>query len=407
MGRIEKAVFISYRRTNFYTALAVYQDLTQHGYDVFFDYQSIDSGDFEKVIIENIKAKAHFLVILSPSALERCNEPRDWLRREIETAMDEKRNIIPLMMEGFDFGSPAVIQALSGKLAELNHFNGLRLYADYFFDAMEKLRNRFLKVEVEDARLHPLSYETKEINETNKSAASKAARVEVIQLTAEEWFERGFKSTDLDEKIRYYTEVIRLKPNSGDAYNNRAAAYHNKGAIQLALNDYDKAIELFPNDSTIYLNRGGTRRTNKDFDGALTDYDMAIRLNPKDAEAHNGRGIVFKAIGKNNNALSDFQTASKLNPKDGMSRAQIAMMLKSLGREEEAKEQEILARPLMEREDDYNRACFEAIFGNKDIALKFLTTAFKKKPGDRKIAQRDLDFQNLRDDPRFKALVEE
>ena len=47
MGRIEKTVFISYRRTNFYTALAVYQDLTAYGYDVFFDYQSIDSGNFE------------------------------------------------------------------------------------------------------------------------------------------------------------------------------------------------------------------------------------------------------------------------------------------------------------------------------------------------------------------------
>ena len=51
MGRIEKTVFISYRRTNFYIALAVYQDLTSHGYDVFFDYQNIDSGDFEKVIL--------------------------------------------------------------------------------------------------------------------------------------------------------------------------------------------------------------------------------------------------------------------------------------------------------------------------------------------------------------------
>ena len=157
MGRIEKTVFICYRRTNCYTALAVYQDLTQHGYDVFFDYQSIDSGDFEKVIVENIKAKAHFLVILSPSALERCKEPGDWLRLEIETAIEESRNIVPLMMEGFDFGSPAVKQALSGKLAVLPRYNGLRLYVDYFFDAMEKLRSRYLRVEVQELQLRPLS----------------------------------------------------------------------------------------------------------------------------------------------------------------------------------------------------------------------------------------------------------
>src|SRR5688572_7685569 len=115
MGRIEKTVFISYRRANLPWALAIYQDLTYHGYDVFFDYLSIDSGNFERAILENIKARAHFLVILTPSALERCNEPGDWLRREIETAIDEYRNIVPIMLESFDFGSPLVMQALTGK----------------------------------------------------------------------------------------------------------------------------------------------------------------------------------------------------------------------------------------------------------------------------------------------------
>jgi hypothetical protein len=52
-GRIEKTVFISYRRTNLPWALAIYQELTHHGYDVFFDYLSIPSGDFEKIIVEN------------------------------------------------------------------------------------------------------------------------------------------------------------------------------------------------------------------------------------------------------------------------------------------------------------------------------------------------------------------
>jgi hypothetical protein len=111
-GRIEKSVFISYRRTNMPWALAIYQHLTGQGYDVFFDYLSIPSGDFEKIIVENIKGRAHFIVVLTPSALERCNEPGDWLRREIETAMDEKRNIVPLMLESFDYGSPVNLPKL-------------------------------------------------------------------------------------------------------------------------------------------------------------------------------------------------------------------------------------------------------------------------------------------------------
>ena len=131
MGRIEKTVFISYRRTNLPWALFIYQNLTMNDYDVFFDYLSIDSGNFEKVILDNIRARAHFIVILTPSALDRCKEPGDWLRREIETAIDERRNIVPLRMESFDFGSQPIKEILTGKLSLLGNYNGLRIPADY------------------------------------------------------------------------------------------------------------------------------------------------------------------------------------------------------------------------------------------------------------------------------------
>jgi hypothetical protein len=101
MARIEKTVFISYRRTDEPWALAVFGDLTQHGYDVFVDYDGLASGNFETAILENIKARAHFLVLLTPTALERCGDPKDWMRREIEAALDSQRNIVPLMLESF------------------------------------------------------------------------------------------------------------------------------------------------------------------------------------------------------------------------------------------------------------------------------------------------------------------
>jgi hypothetical protein len=125
MERIEKTVFISYRRTNRPWALAIYQNLTNHGYDVFCDFSGIASGDFESVILGNIGARAHFLVLLTPSSLEDCDKPGDWLRREIEKAMELKRNIVPLMIDLFDFNSPAVAGRLTGKLAALKGYNGL------------------------------------------------------------------------------------------------------------------------------------------------------------------------------------------------------------------------------------------------------------------------------------------
>ncbi len=46
--RVEKTVFLSYRRTNLPWALAIFQNLTNNGFDVFFDYEGIASGDFER-----------------------------------------------------------------------------------------------------------------------------------------------------------------------------------------------------------------------------------------------------------------------------------------------------------------------------------------------------------------------
>src|SRR5271165_5764155 len=156
MGRIEKTVFISYRRTNFPWALAIFQNLTQHGYDVFFDFTGLASGDFEPVILENVRTRAHFLVLLTPSALERCADPADWLRREIEAALDGQRNIVPLMLEGLDFGTPAIANQLTGKLAKLKQYNELRIPPEYFLEAMGRLRDRYLNV-VLDVELHPAS----------------------------------------------------------------------------------------------------------------------------------------------------------------------------------------------------------------------------------------------------------
>ncbi|MDQ6700276.1 MAG: toll/interleukin-1 receptor domain-containing protein, partial [Acidobacteriota bacterium] len=170
MERIEKTVFLSYRRTNIPWALAIYQNLTANGYDVFFDYNGIASGDFERVILGNITARAHFLVLLTPSALERCGDPGDWLRREIEASLDSQRNVVPLMLEGFDFGTPSIASQLTGTLAALKKYNGLSIPPEYFMEAMGRLRDRFLNVPL-NAVLHPVSASARQAATQQKEAA--------------------------------------------------------------------------------------------------------------------------------------------------------------------------------------------------------------------------------------------
>jgi hypothetical protein len=170
MDNIEKTVFISYRREGGLPwALLIYKDLDAHDFDAFFDYESIGSGNFEQKIIVNIKSRAHFLVILTPSALDRCNEPEDWLRREIETAISVNRNIVPLFFKGFDFSDPSVSKYLTGSLKKIKSFNGLRVHEDYFDEAMERLRTKFLNKAL-DGILYPVSEEAQKEVEKRKLA---------------------------------------------------------------------------------------------------------------------------------------------------------------------------------------------------------------------------------------------
>jgi TIR domain len=135
-------VFLSYRREiSWPLANAVRGALI--GFDVFLDTQSLDSGEFERVILREIEKRAHFLVLLEPRSLDRIGEPGDWLRREIAHALAHHRNVVPLLANGARM--PRVTD-LPSDLARLPSFNAVSVPHDYFTAAMQKLRERFLRV---------------------------------------------------------------------------------------------------------------------------------------------------------------------------------------------------------------------------------------------------------------------
>ena len=317
MGRIENTVFISYRRTNLPWALAIYQHLTQHGYDVFFDYESIKSGDFEQFIFQNIKARAHFVVILTPSALERCSEPGDWLRREIETAIDEKRNIVPLFLEGFSFGSPAIAERMTGKLELLRKYNGMNVPADYFDEAMERLRRERLNVSLE-AILHPLSSNVQKAVEVQQTAANNATQIKQKELSAQEWFEQGYKylqESNYDAAIQANTAALALQPDLALAYVNRAAARVDKGDIEEGILDCNRAMELDPSIFNPYYIRGLAYDLRGDLPGAIRDYTESIRRNPNHAESYLGRSKMHITNNDWASAIADASRAISLTPR--------------------------------------------------------------------------------------------
>jgi hypothetical protein len=124
-------VYIAYRsNTSKKLAQAVYLDLRQHGYDVLLDENLSDTDTLSAVKVSQIAYRVHFIVLLSPGTLEKCVYPDDILRREMEEAMRQSRNIVPVMEERFDFEKE--IEYLPEAWREdFKRLKGMRLFHDF------------------------------------------------------------------------------------------------------------------------------------------------------------------------------------------------------------------------------------------------------------------------------------
>jgi serine/threonine-protein kinase len=118
-------------------------DLLRHGFDAFMDLESINSGEFEKIILAQISARAHFVLILEPGSLEGVDDDADWLRREIRHALACKRNIVPVTASGFSLNADL---KLPPDIFGVSRFNAMSIPMDYVQEALQRLRERFLEV---------------------------------------------------------------------------------------------------------------------------------------------------------------------------------------------------------------------------------------------------------------------
>lgn len=95
-------LFISYRREDGRDhARNIQQALKAHGYKkIFFDYDSIQKGEFTKRIIDAIYSCKDFILVLSPKSMKRCTKKGDPVANEIRTALKYNKHIIPVTIDG-------------------------------------------------------------------------------------------------------------------------------------------------------------------------------------------------------------------------------------------------------------------------------------------------------------------
>ncbi len=124
-------IFISYRRDGGeFLAGRVSDKLSNMGYSVFYDIESMRSGTFNTQIFDAIDQCADVLLVLPPNGLDRCADEGDWVRKEIEYSLNSGKNIIPLLMNGFKFpndmpASIAPVAMREGVLVNSHYFDAV------------------------------------------------------------------------------------------------------------------------------------------------------------------------------------------------------------------------------------------------------------------------------------------
>ncbi len=254
-------------------------------------------------------------------------------------------------------------------------------------DATEILRQR--KAHLEDMISKSQDYDSKErlriqLDETNAAILGLYTQrlrqtIEDAGLPHEEMLIEDGRSQLKPQQVtrlRAAVREVRALPPSRSAPDLLVLgyAYYHMEQYEEAISVYDRILNLYPNDPATLNSRGMAYQGLKKYEEALADHNLSLELRPNSPATLSNRGVAYQRLKKYEEAFADLNSALELRPGDP----------------------DVL----------YNLACLFSLWGKPDEALAYLEKAIDGDEKNRKAARTDEDFENIRDDPRFKKLTE-
>lgn len=142
-------IFISYRRDDGQQyARLIEKELKSRGYNVFLDYEELDKGLFDEKIVGAIASSKIFLIVLTPLYLSRCNKEEDWVRKEIQLAIAQKKEFAPVVPDGLfkkipkdqEVGLPIDIKDVVNRIQRTEVFMGQMMKPSFDYLVKHRLR---------------------------------------------------------------------------------------------------------------------------------------------------------------------------------------------------------------------------------------------------------------------------
>ena len=310
-------VFISYVRENKSEVDKIHQELESHSIEVWRDLQDINPGErWKRQIRKAIREGAFFIACFSQEYHDR---DESYMNEELKIAIERLRQLhidhvwfIPVTLNKCEIPDWDI-----GGGETLNDLQYVKLYEDWDVGIQSILD--FIQPEPpEPTRDGNTSEGGTRQNRNTEFSGNFIGQNDAQNSKRTDWiFEQGnslLERKEIDKAIEGYSYAIDLNPHRPDVYTKRAAAYHQKGDMGLAITDLNEVIRLKPDDADAYHIRGITYGEKGDMGLAITDLSEVIRLKPDDADAYYNRGTAYCNKGDMGLAITDLSEAIRLKP---------------------------------------------------------------------------------------------
>lgn len=276
--------------------------------------------------------------------------------------LDKKRTVVG---DGINFWVKIKAKVSPDKMEEM----AKRVKEKSVLEDYKRIQETYANSQKEIVQLKKKLVQAEEEKEKKKIKA-KISREE-IQFQAGEWYSKGYKhvlNNELDEAILAFTAAIKLDPHDCVAYhdrgetylqkhlydmaiadfsrslieatsayessleignqwpvpffkniftgiyNDRGAAYSDKGQTDRAKEDFNKAIAIDPDAAIVYFNRGKIYFNENAYDKAIADFNKAIDLGRRDIATYKSRGVTYFALGQYGKAIEDLSIVISISP---------------------------------------------------------------------------------------------
>jgi tetratricopeptide (TPR) repeat protein len=225
-------------------------------------------------------------------------------------------------------------------------------------------------------------------------------------------FEQGnifYADQNYEAAIASYDQALQIKPDYHEAWYNRGSSLAKLGQYETAIASFDQALQIKQDDHNAWSSRGISLAKLGQYETAIASFDQVLQIKPDYHEAWYNRGNSLDDLGQYETAIASFDQALQIKQDYHEAWSNRGISLAKLGQYETAIASFDQAITVKSDNPDpfYNRACAHSLNRHPEAALQDLATAIRLAPEEyRNLAKTDTDFDGMRDDPRFQALLE-